>query len=155
MPRVTLKRVALGVLGIGVIGFGAIQLIPYGRNHANPPVQEEPNFDSPATAAMVKAACYDCHSNRTQWPWYTNIAPISWLVQRDVDEGRAKLNFSEMNLGQPADESAEHVSEGEMPPFQYTIMHPAARLSDAQRQALIAGLLATFGGEAGESGGGD
>ena len=134
----------------GVIGFGAIQLVPYGRDHTNPPIRSEPTFDSPATAALVKAVCYDCHSNRTNWPWYTNIAPISWLIQRDVDEGRQSLNFSEMNLGQAADESAGKVSGGEMPPFTYTVMHPEARPSDADRAALVKGLTATFG-----SGGGN
>ena len=58
-----------GLLGYavlaGVIGFAAIQLVPYGRDHTNPPVQREPTFDSPATAALVKAVCYDCHSHRT------------------------------------------------------------------------------------------
>ena len=141
----TLKRLVLYVFVAGVIGFAGIQLVPYGRDHTNPPVQAEPSFDSAQTAALVKTACYDCHSNRTEWPWYTNIAPISWLVQRDVNEGRAVLNFSEMNAGQAADESADHVREGDMPPFQFMIMHPGARLSDAQKAALIQGLIATFG----------
>ena len=141
----TLKRLLGYAVLAGVIGFLGIQLVPYGRDHSNPPVQQEPTWDSPQTAALVKAACYDCHSNRTEWPWYTNIAPISWLIQHDVDDGRAKLNFSEMNLGQAADESAAKVSEGEMPPFTYQISHPAARLSDADRAALVKGLTATFG----------
>ena len=146
----TIKRLLLYAVGVGVIGFLGIQLVPYGRDHTNPPVQEEPTFDSVQTAALVKAACYDCHSNRTEWPWYTNVAPFSWLVQRDVDGGRAVLNFSEMNLGQVADEAAEKVREGEMPPFTYTIMHPGARLSDADKAALVKGLIATFGGGEGD-----
>ena len=80
--------------GIGVIAaFLAVQLVPYGRAHDNPPVNSEPAWDSPATRALAKQACYDCHSNETEWPAYANIAPISWFVQHDVNEGRAVLNF--------------------------------------------------------------
>jgi mono/diheme cytochrome c family protein len=139
------RLVVLGAL-VAAIGFIAIQLVPYGRDHSNPPVLSEPTWDSPATASLVTAACSDCHSNRTEWPWYSNIAPMSWLVQRDVDGGRRALNFSEMNRGQVADEAAGKVSSGEMPPFTYTIIHPDARLSDADRAALVRGLIATFGG---------
>lgn len=140
------KRLILAAFAVAVVGFLAIQLVPYGRDHANPPILGEPTWDSPATAAMVKAACYDCHSNRTEWPWYSNIAPMSWLLQHDVDEGRQVLNFSEMSRGQAADESAESVSQHKMPPFTYQIAHPEARLSDADRTALVRGLVATFGG---------
>ena len=81
---------------IGVVVLMAfIQLIPFGRAHANPPVLQEPNWDSPQTRDLASRACFDCHSNETTWPWYSNVAPVSWLVQRDVDEGREKLNFSE------------------------------------------------------------
>jgi hypothetical protein len=83
---------------VGVVLIGAlllIQLVPYGRDHDNPPVQSEPPWDSPDTRALARQACFDCHSNETEWPAYANIAPVSWLVQRDVDEGRAVLNFSE------------------------------------------------------------
>ena len=141
----TLKRLVFMGMLAGVIGLLAIQLVPYGRDHTNPPLLGEPKWDSPATASLVVAACSDCHSNRTEWPWYTNIAPISWFVQRDVEEGRKVLNFSEMSLGQAADEAAKKVSEGEMPPLTYQIMHPAARLSDGDRAALVRGLIATFG----------
>ena len=142
----TVKRLIVGGALVAVIGFVAIQLVPYGRDHANPPVQSEPAWDSPATATLVAAACNDCHSNRTEWPWYSNIAPFSWLVQHDVQDGRQALNFSEMNLGQAADLAAGKVSSGQMPPFNYTILHPNARLSDADRATLVRGLIATFGG---------
>lgn len=141
-----LKRVVLLVVLIGLVGFGAIQLVPYGRNHTNPPVGSEPAWDSPATRATAVAACFDCHSNQTTWPWYSNIAPVSWLVQHDVDEGRQALNFSEWGRGQEGDESAEALSQGDMPPFPYLLMHPEARLSGAAREAFINGLRATFGG---------
>jgi len=97
------------------------------------------------------------------WPWYSNIAPISWLLQRDVDEGREHLNFSEWNREQgEAGEAAETVEEGTMPPGNYLLTHPEARLDDAEIAALIAGLEATFGeadgdnsGPGGGNGGGD
>ena len=132
-----------------------IQLVPYGRDHANPSVAAEPAWDSATTRALAVTACFDCHSNETEWPWYTNVAPLSWVVQRDVDEGREVLNFSEWGPGQEADEAAEAVREGEMPPASYLVLHPDARLSDADRQALIDGLIATFSGEGGEGGGED
>lgn len=143
----TLKRLVLWLFAIGLLGFAVIQLVPYGRDHANPPVTIEPAWDSPATASLVTAACADCHSNKTAWPWYSNIAPMSWLIQRDVDEGRKQMNFSTGNVGEGGAEAAGMISSQEMPPFQYTIMHPEARLTDAQRTALIQGLLATFSGE--------
>lgn len=122
-----------------------IQFVPYGRDHANPPVVEEPTWDSAQTRNLAVAACFDCHSNETRWPWYSNVAPISWLLQRDVDEGREELNFSEWHTEQESDEAAETIRDGSMPPWQYTLTHPEARLSDADLEALEAGLAATFG----------
>lgn len=132
-----------------IVALLLIQFVPYGRDHDNPAVLAEPAWDSPATRAFAVTACFDCHSNETAWPWYTNIAPMSWLVQRDVDEGRESLNFSEWGRSGEAEDAAETVSEGRMPPFQYVILHPDAKLSDADRQAFIDGLVATFGGESG------
>jgi hypothetical protein len=132
----------------------AIQLVPYGRQHANPPVRQEPVWDSPQTRALAARACYDCHSNETAWPWYSNVAPLSWLVQRDVDQGRQVLNFSEWDRPQEeADEAAETVEERTMPPANYLALHPQANLSAAERQALIQGLEATLEGEEEEEGG--
>jgi mono/diheme cytochrome c family protein len=133
--------IALAVLAV------VIQFVPYGRDHANPPVVEEPAWDSTQTRELAVTACFDCHSNETEWRWYSNVAPVSWLVQRDVDEGREKLNFSEWQRRQEADEAAETVREGSMPPWAYTLTHPEARLSDADIAALEAGLVATFGDE--------
>jgi hypothetical protein len=90
-------------------------------------------------------ACYDCHSNETVWPWYSQIAPASWLVQDHVDKGRAELNFSEWNKPQEGAESVEAVQEGEMPLRSYVAFHPKARLSHAEYQSLVNGLAATFG----------
>jgi hypothetical protein len=129
---------------IVLIGFGLLQLVPYGHNHANPPVVTEPAWDSPQTRALAVRACFDCHSNETTWPWYSNIAPVSWLVQRDVDEGRQRLNFSEWNRPQRERQRlAGIVLEGEMPPWYYVIQHPTANLSNAETQQLADGLNAT------------
>jgi mono/diheme cytochrome c family protein len=137
------KRVVLTL----AIVFVVLQLVPYGRDHANPPGTGEPAWSSPRVRELAKRACFDCHSNETVWPWYSSVAPVSWLVQRDVDHGRRALNFS-TNRGE-ADEAAELVREGEMPPWFYLPLHSEARLGDAEKQELVAGLIATFGGEGG------
>ncbi len=148
------RRVAIGVLA-GVMGLLLlIQFIPYGREHTNPPVIAEPTWDSPQTRALFFRACADCHSNETKWPWYSNIAPASWLITRDVVQGREEFNVSEW--GRPdneGDDAAKLVQNGEMPPWFYLPLHPEANLSPVERQQLINGLLATFGGE--EEGDGD
>jgi mono/diheme cytochrome c family protein len=137
-------------LGLGfifvVLLFALIQLVPYGRDHTNPPVQQEPAWDSPQTRQLVAEACFDCHSNETNWPWYSHVAPVSWLVQRDAAEGRSIVNFSTWSLRrQEVDELTEVVREGEMPPWYYALLHPGAKLSTAEKDALIRGLDATFG----------
>jgi hypothetical protein len=121
------------------------QAVPYGRNHTNPPVTKEPAWDSPRTRALAVRACYDCHSNETKWLWYSNIAPVSWLVQRDVDSGRSALNFSEWD--KPQDVSAGDIAEairGGMPPWFYTLIHRNAALNATEKNQLITGLNATF-----------
>ena len=118
-------KVLLWIVIAGVVLFVVIQLVPYGRDHSNPPVTNEPNWDSPRTRELAKAACFDCHSNETDWPWYSGIAPASWLLYRDVSKGRDKLNFSEwpqLPAGAGAaiaDRSAELIDGGEMPPARY------------------------------------
>ena len=137
-----LKRALLALAALLVL----IQLVPYGRDHENPPVRQEPPWDRPETRALAQRACFDCHSNETKWPWYTWVAPMSWLVARDVSEGREHLNFSEWDREQDdADEAAEMVEEGEMPPWFYLPAHPEARLTAEERATLIGGLEATVG----------
>ncbi len=142
-----------GVLAAGACLLLAIQLVPTGVSTTNPPVVAEPNWDSPATRALAVRACFDCHSNETAWPLYTRIAPISWLVARDVSEGRQALNFSEWGVaamgGEAGEggerggggEAAEKVEDGSMPPALYTLIHPGARLSPEEQQQLIDGLI--------------
>ena len=129
-----------------VLTFVAIQFVPYGRAHVNPPVGAEPAWDSPETRALAKQACFDCHSNETEWPAYSNVAPASWLIQHDVSEGRAVLNFSEWQQPQEeAKEAPEEVLEGEMPLRMYQLMHAHARLTAADRKRLALGLETTLG----------
>ena len=123
-----------------------IQIVPYGRAHTNPPDTGEPKWDSPRTRELVVQACYDCHSNHTVYPWYSNIAPTSWLTQHDIDEARSYLNFTDWaRKDQAGKEAAGMVSKKAMPKSPYPIMHPEARLSDSERDELVKGLEATFG----------
>jgi hypothetical protein len=139
------KKIAFGVvIGIVVLGL-LIQLIPLPGRNNNPPVVAEPNWDSPQTRALVKRACFDCHSNETVWPWYSYVAPVSWLVYSDTMNGRSRLNFSEWNRPQRGvGEITGIIQEGEMPPAVYLPMHPSAQLTDAEKQQLITGLKNTL-----------
>lgn len=138
-------------LGLPVAFVIALQLVPYGRDHARPPDGQAPPWNAASTQDLARRACYDCHSNQTRWPWYASIAPLSWRIQHDVDEGREKLNLTAFEPGnekmsEAAGEAAEEVSRGEMPPWDYLLLHPEAWLSDADRRALAGGLEATFAG---------
>lgn len=137
------RKVWRCVLGVIVFLFVAIQFLPYGRNHTNPQTTATIAWDSKAAENLVRGACFDCHSNETQWTWYTHVAPVSWLVQRDVDHGREELNFSEGKLDEIG-EAAELIQDGEMPPWFYRPLHAEARLSPSEKEALIQGLAATF-----------
>jgi hypothetical protein len=149
------RRLAYGA--VAVLGlFVLIQLVPYGRNHSNPPVTQEPTWDSPQTRSLAARACFDCHSNLTTWRWYSNVAPVSWLIQRDVDGGRSQFNFSEWD--KPQDVSAGDLTEtirgGSMPPWFYVIAHPNAKLDAAEKLALMRGLAATLTASPPRGGGG-
>lgn len=140
------RKWLLRIVFVAVGLFALIQAVPYGLNHTNPPVQTEPRWDSSVTRRLAVEACFDCHSNLTKWPWYTNVAPMSWLTYSDVKGGRATLNFSEWN--RPQDTSAGDIVEvirgGSMPPWFYKPLHPKSSLSSADRDRLIAGLIATL-----------
>ncbi len=142
-----MKRILLYLFGAIVVLAILIQLVPFGRDHTNPPVVQEPNWDSQRTRELAVRACFDCHSNETLWPWYSNIAPISWLIYRDVLEGRERMNFSDWGNqrgeGYEPGEVAEVILGGQMPPAYYILLHPDARLSDAEKQELIQGLQNT------------
>lgn len=138
------RRIARRVLAAGLLVLGAIQFVPFGRAHTNPQATARIPWDSPRTEALVRGACFDCHSHETRWPWYSHIAPVSWLVESDVLEGRQELNFSVGKLDE-LHEASEMVREGDMPPWFYRPLHAGARLSTTEKDELIAGLAATFG----------
>jgi hypothetical protein len=128
------------VIGL-CVGFIIIQFVPV--NRANP--QVEGDFRPPAeVVSVLRRACYDCHSNETVWPWYSRIAPVSWVIARDVHEGRAALNFSTWNRlsankqAEAVRESWEEIAEGKMPTWFYLALHPEARLSPADQSVLRA-----------------
>jgi hypothetical protein len=194
--------------GLLAIVFIAIQFIPV--NRTNPTVSTPIKWNSPETEALARRACMDCHSNETVWPWYANIAPASWLVYYDVQQGRSRLNFSTMAAGvgprgfenptndlafqigrlmagggseggpgeagrgfnppaggqrptlqpgqtQPSgqfpggrtggrgSDIADQIQKGNMPPANYLLIHPAAKLSDAEKKLLIDGLSTSLG----------
>jgi hypothetical protein len=142
-------RIIVILFGIAIAVFLLIQLVPYGKDHTNPPVTGEPAWDSPQTRELAKRSCFDCHSNETTYPWYSNIAPVAWLVQNDIDEGRGRLNFSEWETGSPrakraGNEVGEVIASGKMPMPIYLLQHPSAALTDAEKQALISGLEASL-----------
>ncbi|MCI0398993.1 MAG: heme-binding domain-containing protein [Chloroflexi bacterium] len=140
------RRIVIGGIAALVAGFLLLQLLPV-DNPGNPPIRREPAWDSPQTQELARRVCYDCHSNETVWPWYARVAPMSMLLVRDVREGREVLNFSEW----PGDEGeteteeiVEVIAKGEMPPSYYLILHPEARLTEAETGQLINGLIASL-----------
>ena len=129
------------IIAVGVILIAGAQFVPVERT--NPPVTGEPVL-GPALGDVLRGACYDCHSNETRWPWYSRVAPISWLMADHVKEGRRHLNFSHWPTidfelqDQFLREIGEEISEGHMPPRSYQLIHGEARLSPAQKQRLLA-----------------
>lgn len=135
--RLTPLRAAAAALAVAAV----LQLVPVART--NPPVTSD--VDAPRDVqAILERSCYDCHSNRTRWPWYSRVAPVSWLVARDVRLGRRELNFSEWPAFDFEEQDdlmahiAKQVERGRMPLPIYLTMHPGARLSAADRRTLVA-----------------
>ena len=143
-----LIKYLLYLVAAGVVFVLLIQLIPVPQT--NPPVVTQVRWDSPQTKDVFARACADCHSNETKWPWWTRIAPGSWLVYRDVKEGREEFNISDLTrlntqrLDRFNREIDETVEEGEMPPWYYVIAHPEAALSDQEKQIITDGLSKTL-----------
>jgi Haem-binding domain len=134
-----IKWALAGAIGI----FVALQF--FNPPTENPPVKADfiaAAKPSAAVAADIRVACYDCHSDETRWPWYSRIAPVSWLIASDVIEGREHLNLSEWpaapaRAAKKLDLMNEEVDYREMPPRKYTLIHADARLSDAQRKEIL------------------
>lgn len=142
-------KILMWAIGAVIAILVVMQFVPVSRT--NPPVTREVKWNSPATQALAERACYDCHSNKTVWPWTASIAPLSWLVVSDVNEGRDKLNFSQwdrpnLEAGERGEgnEAGETVTDGSMPPASYLLMHPDAKLTPAERETLAAGLDETL-----------
>lgn len=154
------RRIVAGL----IVVFAAIQFVPVDRSH--PPVVDPIVFTDANAELIARRSCYDCHSNENVWPWYGNIAPVSWVVAHHVEEGRSILNFSDIagtianggeggergeageggegdaggSASEIVEESAETINEGEMPPAYYLLTHPDAKLSAADKATLITGI---------------
>lgn len=130
------------VFGIPVL-LVLIQLWPVDRS--NPPVTREIRWATSEAGDIARRACYDCHSNETDWPWYAYVAPVSWWISDHVEHARGHLNFSEWDQpNDDADEIVEMVEEGEMPLPPYAQMHGEARLTGQEKEAFIQGVRATL-----------
>jgi heme-binding protein len=143
--EMTMPRWFKKTLIASIVVFVAIQFVR--PSHSNPPVDAQQTLaahigDAQAIMPVIDRACGDCHSNETRWPWYSNVAPVSWLIAREVQAGRAALNFSSWGTYSVEQqrkllkESCEEVREGEMPIFTYTLLHTEAKLVPTDVQAI-------------------
>lgn len=138
-----MKKILVYAAAVIVVLLVAIQFIPV--QPTDPPMTREIQWDSPQTQALAQRACNDCHSNTTVWPWYSRIAPISWRVASHVNDGRRRLDFSEWDRpNENSQRIIEQITSGHMPPWDYLLLHPEARLTPAEQQALIDGLKQTL-----------
>jgi hypothetical protein len=153
MDRSRLRRIAVRTALGGLVLLAAIQLVPYGWWHDNPPVTVEAPWPDAESADLTRESCYSCHSNETDWPIYSYVAPFSWLVRRDVESGRDELNFSTWDRDEgEADDAIESIVDGSMPPDRYTVIHRGARLTDDEVDVLVEALARLDAGEDGGSG---
>jgi len=136
-----LRRLLVWLCGACVVVFAAIQFVPVART--NPPVELEVAWDSPRTRDLFYRACADCHSHETRWPDYSKVAPVSWLVSNHVRDGRRDMNIS-MPDEVDVTEAVAQIRENRMPPTDYQLMHPEARLDEKEKAELISGLKKTF-----------
>ena len=138
-------------LKYGIGSFAAVLILSQfiQPERTNPPADPSASFEAVAkprreVATAIGRACRDCHSNDTVWPWYSRFSPVSWLVASDVNKGRAKLNFSQWNIYSPEmtrikmGEICEEVKKGGMPPRYYVPMHPDARVTPNEVNAICA-----------------
>jgi hypothetical protein len=143
-PPITVASVVVAAVVVGV----AIQAVPFGRAHSNGAITGEPAWADARTRDLVVRACYDCHSNEVEFPWYSSVAPVSWAVELHVNDGRRSVNYSTFATDPgDADESVEVVLDGSMPPGYFTRfgLHLEAKLTDAELDELVRGLRATPG----------
>ena len=133
------RRRLLILGGGGLAVFALLQLVPYGWAKSNPPVTADAPWPSEQAEAIARTSCYACHSNETDWPLYSYVAPMSWLVRNDVDGGRDELNFSEWgeDSADAAEDAEEEIVEGRMPLPNYLRIHRDAQLTDEEAAVLI------------------
>ena len=136
------KKILIGIVSILVV----IQFVRIDK--VNPPLSPDKDFVNlmkPPTevAGLIKGACYDCHSNETKYPWYTNVAPLSWWLKQHINDGRKKMNFStwgtmsKKDLAELLEECYEELQEDEMPLQSYRFAHAEARFNPAQKDLLL------------------
>ncbi|HTV40572.1 MAG TPA: heme-binding domain-containing protein [Candidatus Sulfotelmatobacter sp.] len=137
-----MKRILKWGIPALIVLFAALQIVQPSRT--NPPVKSDflkVTAAPPDVAAMFHAACYDCHSDETRWPWYSYVAPMSWQVARDVNDGRRHVNLSEWPENpdlarKKIDNMSDEIDDGDMPLKKYTLIHRDARLTSEQRDTL-------------------
>jgi hypothetical protein len=137
------KRIALWTVAGVAAAFVLIQFVPYGRDHTSPAAANPFQWATPTSEAIAQKACYDCHSSDTNWWWAVKIAPFSWLAQHDISKARTIVNFSDWN-GAMTTAQLRRAVTGNMPPLQYTLLHPGAKLSTAEQQTLLRGFQASL-----------
>jgi hypothetical protein len=136
-----MKRRGKRILLILVTIFIVIQFVPVPKT--NPPVTGEIVAPQPVMA-IFRRACYDCHSNGTVWPWYSHVAPVSWLIYNDVTNGRKAMNFSAWQQMSPMKQAkrrsdiGDEVSKGDMPLPYYVPLHPPSKLTAADKAIIRA-----------------
>lgn len=138
-----MKKVMKFLLMIVIVALIVVQFVPV--DHSNPPTDDGMRIAAPAPVmAILERACFDCHSHETVWPWYSRIAPASWLLEHDVLEGRDHMNLSEWGAwsddrrAHKAEEMVEEIEDGEMPPWFYTPLHSEAKVSPEDLKVLEA-----------------
>jgi len=141
-----MKRTLKWILAGAILIFAALQFTNPPR--MNPPLVpggdvSSTNAPPPDISELLRSSCYDCHSSETQWPWYSHVAPVSWLLASHVNDAREKVNFSDWPHGDPErarrkwNRIREEVSSGDMPLRSYTLVHTKARLNAAQREQIV------------------
>lgn len=134
---------------IVIAGFAVFVLAQFIRpERTNPPIDATLTIRSDSLApqaviTVLQRSCFDCHSNETRWPWYSNITPSNFLLVRDVNEGRSRMNFSEWLANKPLrrmsllEKMYDEISDGAMPLPPYLLMHPGAKLSDDDKKLIL------------------
>jgi len=131
-----LKTAKYLLLSLAILLLGA-QVVRPART--NPPATNPFEIGDQGIESILRRSCFDCHSNETRWPWYSEIAPMSWMISEHVDDGREHMNFSTWNEAKALkrlNELCEEVEEGHMPMPSYLLLHRDARLDEESVKSL-------------------